>query len=473
MNEANYDHDRAMIQTVVNADNPEMTKDLLSTTNLTLTHHGDFVKKHVISAVMTKSLSLLKCILDKYPEFLQSEYQMTYKVGKPDSCSLLHHAAKAGSQEMVEFLVHAGLDIKQRTSEEERTVLGFAVSNAHLNVVDYLLNTNTVDDILSLGADPIVSAGVGGSVEIFNKLVNVGFDPMQRNKYGTTTLHIALMNDKEELAFYIMKQYTALIHMTDKNAWSALHYASQGGSVTLLIHLIDIGLDTRCVDKTGCPILHIACLGGHEDAVMYLTQHHNYLLNIKDNNGRTALHHASEGGNVDIFQHLVTAGLDVHERDNDMENMLHRACFRKNHELIKYLLHHYSDHMIQPESKYGWYPFHIAAASGDEDILRLFMKHCIDICKLTSDGESVLHISCSEANIDTARFILAQFPQLMPMKDNYGKTALEKAVEAGALDIVKLFRKKRKYQRETDLKQKIKTAIDSGNVEMTRHLFSV
>ena len=175
---------------------------------------------------------------------------------------------------------------------------------------------------------------------------------------------------------------------------------------------------------------------------MYLTRHHKHLLHIKDNNGRTALHSASEGGNVDIFKHLVTAGLDVHDRDNHMNNMLHHACCCRNHEKIEYLLQHYGDYMIQQESKYGFYPFHVAAWQGDEDILRLFMKHNVDICKLTSEGESILHISCSEANIDTARFILTQFPQLMPVKDNYGKTSLEKAVEAGAVGIVKLFRKK-------------------------------
>ena len=160
-----------MIQTAVNSGNAEMTNYLLSTSSLTLTHHGHFLKDIVVSAVYSKSLSVLKCILDKYPELLQCEYQMTYSGDKPDSCSLLHHCARSGSKELVEFLVQSGTDLKQRTSEHEITVLGFAASNAHHNVVDYLLNTNTVDDILSLGPDPIVMAGAGGSVEIFSKLV--------------------------------------------------------------------------------------------------------------------------------------------------------------------------------------------------------------------------------------------------------------------------------------------------------------
>ena len=196
-----------MIQTAVNSGNAEMTTYLLSTSTLTITHHEAFLKELVVSAIDSNTLPVLKCIVEKYPELLQYEYQMTYVYQdvKPDNCSLLHRAAAAGSKEMVEFLVHSGLDIKQRTSEQEETVLGLAAAKAHLNVVDYLLKTNTADDIISLGADPIVMAGAGGSVEIFNKLVNVGFDPMQINKYGQTTLHMTLAFGKEEFAFYIMK----------------------------------------------------------------------------------------------------------------------------------------------------------------------------------------------------------------------------------------------------------------------------
>ena len=282
--------------------------------------------------------------------------------------------------------------------------------------------------------------GAGGSVEIFNKLVNVGFCPLQKNNYGNTTLHLALMTGKEELAFYIMKQYPALIHMTGQYGRSALHFAAEGGCVTLLRHLIGIDMDTRCVDEEGFTILHLACWCGQKDVVMYLIQHHKYLLHIKDNTGKTTLHLTSVGGNVDIFKHLVTAGIDVYDRDTGMRNMLHRACCGKNHELIEYLLHHYRDDMIQPD-KNGWYPFHTASWYGDETILRLFTQRNIDICKLTAQGESILHISCRLANIDTSRFILTQFPHLIPMKDNGGMTALELAVEAGAVDIVNIFRK--------------------------------
>ena len=432
-----------MIKRAVNSGNAEMTKKYLSlASSLTITHHEDFLKRLVVSAIFSKSLSVLKSIIDQYPELLQREYQVTYKGGKTDDCSLLHHAARAGSKEMVKFFVHAGLDVKQRTSEQERTVLGFAASNAHPNVVEYLLKANTTDDILSLGADPIVMAGAGGSVEIFNKMVNVGFDPLDKDKNGQTALHMALKCNKDQLALYLMEQYPSSMHIKGHLGWSTLHNAAEVGSLKLLRHLIDFGVDERHVDKYGCTILHIACLAGKRDAVIYVTQHHECLLQIQNTNGRTALHYASEGGNIDIFKHLVTVGLDVHYRDNDMNNMLHLACYHRNHDMIAYLLQHYSAAMMHQITKHGWSPFHVASRYGDESILRIFMNHNVDICKLTSEGESILHISCRFANIHTTRFILAQFPQLIPLKDNYGKIALEQTVRAGSVDVVKLLRKK-------------------------------
>ena len=427
----------------MNAGNAEETKRLLSTSSLNFTHNEGFFKELVVSAIDSKSLSVLKCIFDKFAELLQSEYQMSYEDCVKDNCSLLHHAAAVGAKEIVEFLVQSGLDVKQRTSEHERTVLGFAASGGHLNVVNYLLNIYSTEDMRSLGADPIVRTGVGGSVEIFNGLVNIGFDPMQKNKYGDTSLHLALKTGKKELALYIMEQYPELIHMTGRCNRSVLHCAAFGGSVALLKHLIDRGEDIFCVDKEGATILHMACSTGKRDAVMYLTKNYKALLLIKDNDGKTALHYASEGGNVDIFKHLVAAGLSVLDCTKDGGNMLHSACLDRNFEMIEYLLQNYGDNMIQPTIQTGWYPFHDAARFGDEPVIRLFIKHNIDICKLTSKGESILHISCLHANIDTARFILTQFPQLIPMKNNYDKTALElAAIGHRADDIVKLLKDK-------------------------------
>ena len=430
----------------VSSGNAEMTNYMLSTSSLTLTHHGDFLKELVVSAIYSSSLSVIKCLVDKYPDLLQGEYQMTYqcryKHGISESCSLLHHAAVAGSKEIMEFLVQSGLDVKQRTSEREHTVLGFAAGSAHTNVVDYILNTNSSEDILSLGADPMVMAGAGGSVEIFSNLVNVGFNPMQIGKRGMTALHIALRTGKEELALYVMKQYPASILMSEgQYGRSALHFAAEGGSVTLLKHLIDMGLDARYVDATGETILDIACLCGQKNAVVYMTHYHKYLLQNKDTHNRTALHTASQGGNIYIFKHLIACGLNVYDLDTFMANMLHRACCQRNHEMIAYLLQHYRDDMVQPTID-GWYPFHAASQFGDETTLRLFIDNNVDICKFTSREESILHISCRYANIDTTRFILEQFPQLIPLKNIYDVTALELAVDAGAADIVKLFRKK-------------------------------
>ena len=420
-----------------------MTQFLLKTTTLSSPEDTGVLEQLVISAVKSKSMDVLKSILDIFPSMLHAKYatECVHNEKEKEVISMLHLAAEFGSQDMVNFLVHSGLDVNETTSGNGYTVLGLAARHGRLNLVDDLLGISTTADIRSLGADPIVQAGEGGSVEIFNRLVKAGFDPMVKDKRGETSLHMALLNGQEELSLYIMDNYPTLINVNGLKDRSCLHCASASGSVTLLKHLIENGMDTRYVDKNGCTILHLACFTGQMDTAVYLIQQHKYLLHMKENYGGTALHLASEGGKIDIFKLLVDHGLSVHDRDRKMNNMLHRACGHKNYKMIEYLLQHYRDDMIEQGSD-GWYPFHDAAFADDEGITRLFMQYNVDVLKLTDDEETILHISCAFANMDTTRFILEQYPQLIPLKNRYGETAMEQAVQAGAIDIVKLFRKK-------------------------------
>ena len=196
---------------------------------------------------------------------------------------------------------------------------------------------------------------------------------MDTNSFGQTALHMALKMAKETLACYITKRYPALINTVGKDGESTLHYAAEGGNLTLIKHLIQNGMDTKCLDNYDCTILQTASIAGQKDAVVYLFQFNDYLIHAKDISDKTALHYAAEEGNINIFKYLVNAGIDVHARSNDKENMLHIACIHKNHEIIDYLLQNYADNMIQGD-KDGWYPYHVSAWQGDVVALRIFMN---------------------------------------------------------------------------------------------------
>ena len=434
------DREKDMIQAAVNSGNVEMTRYLLGTSTFNISQSSYFLKQLALSAVYSSSVNVLSYLLEVCPWMLHAKYAKEFDGDKMDDRLLIHYAAEVGSHVMIECLVRSGLNVKDCVTSKGLTVLGIAARNGNLNVVDHLLNSNSAEDMLSLGAEPIVGAGAGGSIDIFKALVNVGFNPLQQNIYGETTLHAALMHGKEKLAFYIMEQYPTLKDINGKYARSPLHYAAAGGNVALLKHLIDIGLDTRYVDWYGCTILHIACLNRQKDVVKYMIQFHGYLRDMKDKFNKSALHFASQGGDIGIFVHLCNAGMNVNARTKNMNTMLHRACTRRNYEMINYLLHHYIGDMNQPDND-GGYPFHTAARLGDDAVLRIFIKHNVDICKLSSEAESILHISCIEGNFDTTQFILTHFPQLINLQDSSGKTAMEYAVDSGAVDIVKLFRK--------------------------------
>ena len=130
-----------------------------------------FLKELVVSAVGSKFTEELRTHLDKYPQLQEAAYCLKYKYGEKDYCSLLHLAANYGCQEIVEFLVKLGLDLAETTTNREQTVLGLAAGKGHSDVVSYLLDTPSTDDILSLGWDapslePVVTSGLQGSVNV-------------------------------------------------------------------------------------------------------------------------------------------------------------------------------------------------------------------------------------------------------------------------------------------------------------------
>lgn len=61
-------------------------------------------------------------------------------------------------------------------------------------------------------------------------------------------------------------------------------------------------------------------------------------LGITDENGRRALHHAAENGNVDVAKLIVCAGTTLNWADNDGFQPLHIACINGHAAMIEFLI---------------------------------------------------------------------------------------------------------------------------------------
>ncbi|KAL3886228.1 hypothetical protein ACJMK2_026235 [Sinanodonta woodiana] len=283
---------------------------------------------HVVHiAAINDNLTLVTYLIHTNPELLQ--------LNDSDGWTTLHYASQTGKVDMFETLIAAGLDITARTNDGSH-VLHIAVRNDKLTVVKYLIDT--YPGLLQLndskGWTALHYASQTCSVHMFETLIAAGLDITARINSGAHVLHIAAINDNLTLVKYLIDTTPGFLQLNGSKGWTALHYASQTGSVHMFETLIAAGLDVTARNNSGAHVLHIAAGNDNLTLVKYLIDTNPGLLQLNDSKGWTALHYASKTGSVDTFE---IAGLDITARTNDGVHVLHIEASNYNLTLVKYL----------------------------------------------------------------------------------------------------------------------------------------
>jgi uncharacterized protein len=88
----------------------------------------------------------------------------------------LHVAARAGSLDMVKFLVEYGMDINTNEGVPKSAPIAHAASVGEFTIVQYLYDRGAILDVSDSSRNPLFSAIYGGHKEIVEYLVNQGID---------------------------------------------------------------------------------------------------------------------------------------------------------------------------------------------------------------------------------------------------------------------------------------------------------
>ena len=99
----------------------------------------------------------------------------------------------------------------------------------------------------------------------------------------------------------------------DKDKWTPLHYACQGGHKNIVQYLItDLRCELRARDCNGSLALHIACGNGHLELTNYLITEQDCDVTAQDYNGWTPLDYAYSNGHTNIVTYLTELGHNYH-----------------------------------------------------------------------------------------------------------------------------------------------------------------
>ncbi len=186
-----------------------------------------------------------------------------------------------------------------------------------------------------------------------------------------------------------------------------VYYASRNGHTHLLKLLVE---KYRCNvlyrSPRGTTLLHIACLHGYEDMVIYLAKDHHLDASARTKHGSTPLHLACIGGWAQIVQYLIeNLGCDPKCTGELDETPLHTACTKGHLAIMKYLIRVHYCNPNQPT-------------------------------RVASGGETTLHLACQQGHLDIVRYLILEQHCDPNAKDFFQNTPLHSAAQQNKANIV-------------------------------------
>lgn len=179
-----------------------------------------------------------------------------------------------------------------------------------------------------------------GDIEDMAHALNRGADINSQNKSGNTALHNAASRGDLEAVDFLLS-YEADPNITNKSKETALHMALSSEVIDMKIPIINAmlenGADLNAQDINGNSPMHYAALISEDvlDIMFDGDRASQVDVNLRNNQGDTALNLALELGDTQRIEKIFTAKTDTNALNNDQESSLAIA-----------LKHGLSDHII-------------------------------------------------------------------------------------------------------------------------------
>ncbi|KAM4901060.1 ankyrin repeat domain-containing protein 16 [Sylvia borin] len=306
--------------------------------------------------------------LEEIPEAL------TWRWGRLGD-SLLHHAARAGHRDVLEFLVQdIGMDMEVANGDYKRPIHE-AASMGHQECVAFLLDRGaSVDCLKKADWTPLMMACTRKNLEVIRTLVEHGANPLLRNKDG----------------------------------WNCFHIASREGHPEVLRYLLDVS--PSCWDTestTGRTPLHTAAMHGCSQVVELLLERCQYRADSRDSCGVTPFMDALQNGHVGIAQLL----LDKHQAcptavDALGAQALHRAAVTAQDGSIQFLVSELGVDVNGTATSLQLPALHYAAKEGHGHTILTLLSLGADVQAKDGKGRSALHAASAGQRAEAARILL-------------------------------------------------------------------
>uniref|UniRef100_A0A672HYB0 Ankyrin repeat domain 52a n=1 Tax=Salarias fasciatus TaxID=181472 RepID=A0A672HYB0_SALFA len=351
----------------------------------------------------------------------------------------LHAAAASGHIEIVKYLLRMGAEVSESQAGLLFSVMrlpnGFG--NTALHVACYMGQEAVATELVNHGANVnqpnkcgytplhlaavstngalclelLVNNGADVNQQVLNKpFVTVTwchgvlcFYPLQ-SKEGKSPLHMAAIHGRFTRS-QILIQNGGEIDCVDKYGNTPLHVAAKYGHELLISTLMTNGADTARRGIHGMFPLHLAVLYGFSDCCRKLLSSAGFDINTPDNFGRTCLHAAASGGNVECLNLLLSSGTDLNKRDIMGRTPLHYAAANGRYQCTVTLVSAGAE--VNEPDQTGCTPLHYSAASqAFSSCLEHLLDNGADPSMVNSKGYSAVHYAAYHGNKQNLELLL-------------------------------------------------------------------
>jgi ankyrin repeat protein len=295
---------------------------------------------------------------------------------------------------------------------------------------------------------------------------------------GDTLLLVAVEHGKADMVKLLLKEGAGIDNGGPKGE-TALMRAITTGNEELVSLLLGHGAKEDLADKSGKTPLMWASIKGHLGLVRLvfeamLERGSQKGVDQRGKDGKTALHHAAEGGHFEVVAYLLCKEARDSIKDRFGNTPLVLACEMGHLAVIGMLLEAREGQGLQEMGAAGWLGLHYAAVGGHKEIVTFLLSKGAQANTRDEQGSTPLMWACEDGHLDVVQILHGETEgQGLEGRNNYGCTALHDSARGGHKEIVSFLLSKgaEATARDEDDTTPFMCACANGHLEVVQMLF--
>ena len=225
--------------------------------------------------------------------------------------------------------------------------------------------------------DACLSFIKNGNIKVWTIVDDHGFTPLHKSVHLNFYLLTGIILEKS-INNLSDKEFKSFINAKTNKGYTALHYASFQGDISIIKLLIKNGADIFMKTNAGFSVIHFASQSNKLTSFFYFVKKYKLDINIKDKKGNTCLHFACFYGSNKIVNYLLCQkNIKINEKNYEGYTPLHFCVLSKNEKALKKLLLCYAD--INIENNKGEKAIDIASKNMQTSMIKLLSSFTVII----------------------------------------------------------------------------------------------